>query len=69
MSQLAKAQDAIARVIRPLNEKHEVVGVVAFLLTRDGDLLRHSDGDVKGVEAAMPQANKPKRPRAKKVKV
>lgn len=32
------------RIVRPLNSKHGVRAIIAFILTEAGELLRHEDG-------------------------
>ncbi len=39
------------RIVRPLNEKHIVRAILAFVLTEAGELLSHEDGDPEELKA------------------
>lgn len=60
--------ERISRVTRPLNAKHEVVGLVAFLKTRDGLILQHYAGEAFELASIAESLSVAKKNQARRVK-
>lgn len=43
-------ENPFSRIVRPLNAKHTVRAIIAFILTEAGELLRHEDGDTEEIK-------------------
>lgn len=46
-----ESNDAFSNIVRPLNAKHIVRAIIAFVLNEAGELLTHEDGDTEELKA------------------